>query len=64
MQCAVARSPKVCISAHGIQIPSLLDLGSDVTLLRQAYFEKHILPKIQEVTGEKDKAHQLFHLTH
>ena len=34
MQRAVARSPKVCISAHGIQIPSLLDLGSDVMLLR------------------------------
>ena len=62
MQCAVARSPEVCISAHGIQIPSLLDLGSDVTLLRQAYFEKHLLPKIQEVTGEKAEAHQLFHL--
>ena len=42
MQCAVARSPKVCISAHGIQIPPLLDLGSDVMLLRQAYFEKNI----------------------
>ena len=63
MQRAVARSPKVCISAHGIQIPSLLDLGSDVTLLRQAYFEKHLLPKIKEATGEKAKAHQLFHLT-
>ena len=51
MQRAVARSPKVCINAHGIQIPSLLDLGSDVMLLRQAYFEKHL------------SAHQLFHLT-
>ena len=40
MQCAVARSPKACISAHGIQIPSLLDSGSDVMLLRQSYFEK------------------------
>ena len=63
MQHAVARSPKVCISAHGIQIPSLLDLGSDVTLLRQAYFEKHLLPKIQVAAGEKAKAHQPFHLT-
>ena len=62
MQCAVARSPKVSISAHGIQIPSLLDSGSDVMLLRQAYFEKHLLSKIQVVTGEKAKAHQLFHL--
>ena len=28
MQCAVAKFPKVCISAHGIQIPSLLDSSS------------------------------------
>ena len=63
MQHAVVRSPKVCISAHRIQIPSLLDSGSDVTLLRQAYFEKHLLPKIQVATGEKAEAHQLFHLT-
>ena len=51
----------MCISAHGIQIPSLLDSGSDVMLLRQSYFEKH-LPKIQAVTSEKTEAHQLFHL--
>ena len=63
IQHAVARSPKVCISAHGIQIPSLLDLGSDVMLLRQSYFQKHLLPKIQVVTSEKANAHQLFHLT-
>ena len=62
MQHAVARSPKVCISAHGIQIPSLLDLGSEVMLLRQSYFEKHLLPKIQVATSEKADAHQLFHL--
>ena len=63
MQLAVARSPKVCISAHGIPIPSLLDSDSDVMLLRQSYFEKHLLPKIQVVTSEKAKAHQLFQLT-
>ena len=62
MQCAVARIPKVCINAHGIQIPSLLDSGSEVRLLRQSYFEKHLLPKIQVVTSEEAKAHQLFHL--
>ena len=33
MQLAVAKYPKVCISAHGIQIPSLLDFRSEVTLL-------------------------------
>ena len=63
MQCVVAKSPKVSISAHGIQIPSLLDLGNEVTLPRQSYFEQHLLPKIQATTSEKAKAHQLFHLT-
>ena len=63
MQCAVAKSPKVCISARGIQIPSLLDSGSEVMLLRQSYFEKHLLPKIQAIASEKAEAHQLFHLT-
>ena len=53
----------MCISAHGIQIPSLLDLSSDVMLLRQSYCEKHLLPKIQAATSEKAEAHQLFHLT-
>ena len=33
-----------------------------MTLLRQSYFEKHLLPKIQAATGEKSEAHQLFHL--
>ena len=63
MQHAVAKCPKVCISAHGIQIPSLLDSGSEVTLLRQSYFDQHILPKIKLATGEKADAHCLFRLT-
>ena len=63
MQHAVAKCPKVCINAHGIQIPSLLDSGSEVTLLRQLYFEQHILPKIKLATGEKADAHCLFKLT-
>ena len=53
MQHAVAKCPKVCISAHGIQIPSLLDSGSEVTLLRQLYFDQHILPKIKLAMGEQ-----------
>ena len=53
MQHAVAKCPKVSISAHGIQIPSLLDSSSEVTLLWQSYFDQHILPKIKLATGEK-----------
>ena len=63
MQCAVAKSPKESISAYGIQIPSLLDLGGEVMLLRQSYFNQHLLPKIRGVASEKAKAHQLFNLT-
>ena len=55
--------PKVCISACGIQIPSLLDSGSEVTLLQQLYFNKHILPKIKLAMGEKADTHTLFKLT-
>ena len=63
MQCAVAKSCKVSIIAYGIQIPSLLDLGSEVMLLRQSDFNPHLLAKIKVATSEKAKAHQLFNLT-
>ena len=63
MQCAVAKCPKVCIGAHGIKIPSLLDYGSEMTLLLQSYFNKYILPKIKLATGEKADVHTLFKLT-
>ena len=62
MQCAVAKSPKVSISAYGIQIPSLLDLGSEVMLLKQSYFDQYLLPKIKVATSEMAEAHQLFNL--
>ena len=52
----------MCISAHGIQILSLLDSGSEVTLLWQLYFDQHILPKIKPATGEKADTHNLFKL--
>ena len=63
MQHAVSKSPKVSISAYGIQIPSLLDSGSEVMLLRQSYFDQPLLPKIKVATSEKAKAHQLFNLS-
>ena len=63
MQHAVAKCPKVCISAHRIQIPSLLDSGSEVTLLWQSYFDQHKQPKIKLATGEKANTHCLFKLT-
>ena len=63
MQHAVAKSPKVSISAYGIQIPSLMDSGSEVMLIRQSYFDQHLLPKIKLATCEKADTHKLFNLT-
>ena len=57
------KNPKVCISVHVIQIPSLLDSGSEVTLLQQSYFNKHILARIKLATVEKAVTHTLFKLT-
>ena len=51
MQCAVAKWPRVSISAvfpHGIQISSLLDSCSNMILLRQSYFKQHLLLKIKK----------------
>ena len=44
-------------------IPSLLDSGSQVTLICQSFFQQEILPHIKPSDGEKAKAHQLFQLT-
>ena len=63
IQHAVARSPKVSISAYGIQIPSLLDSGSEVVVLRQSYFDQYLLPKIKSAMSEKADTNQLFNLT-
>ena len=45
------------------RIPSLLDSGSQVTLIHQSYFEWKILPHIRPPGGEKAETHQLFQLT-
>ena len=45
------------------RIPSLLDSGSQATLICQSYFEWEILPYIIPSSGEKAEAHQLFQLT-
>ena len=63
MQPAVAKCPKISISSKGVQIPSLLDWGSEVSLIWYSHFEEHLLSKIEAPTGEKSDAHILFNLT-
>ena len=55
-------APRCASVRMEIQISSLLDAGSKVTLLWQSYFDKHILPKNKLATGEKASAHTLFKL--
>ena len=63
VQQVVAKFPKISIASMGVQVPSLLDSGSDVSLIRYSYFKEHLLPKIEMPTGEKSDAHILFNLT-
>ena len=63
MQQAVAKCPKISISSKVVQIPSLLDSGSEVSLISYSYFKEHGLPKIEAPMGKKSKAHTLFNLT-
>ena len=63
MQQAVTKCPKVSISSKGVQISSLLDSGSEVSLIHQSYFKEHLMPKIETPMGEKADAHILFNCT-
>ena len=63
MQRAVATCLKVNMGCRRKRIPSLLDSGSQVTLICQSFFEQEILSHIQPSDGEKAEAHQLFQLT-
>ena len=63
MQQGVAKCPKISISSMGVQIPSLLDSGSEVLLIHYSHFKEHLLPKIEDPIGEKSEVHILFNLT-
>ena len=63
MQRAVATCPKVNMGCGRKRIPSLLDSGSQVTLICQSFLEQEILPHIQPSDGQKAEAYQLFQLT-
>ena len=63
MQRAVAKCPRVCISAHGIQISSLLDSGQRGYTALAVIFWPAYPAKIKLATGEKADTHCLFKLT-
>ena len=47
----------------GLKVPSFLDSGSMVMLIREAYFNKHILPLLRGSVDELAEAHSLFRLS-
>ena len=47
----------------GLKVPSLLDSGSMVMLIHEAYFNKHILPMLRGSVEELAEAHSLFRLS-
>ena len=63
MQQAVAKCSKISIASMGVQIPSLLDSGSEESLIRYSYLKEHMLLKIETPMSEKSDAHVLFNLT-
>ena len=63
MKRAVSMCPTVNLNVQGKEVPSLMDLGSMVTLVREGYFEKNILPVLKTLPGELSEAHSLFKLS-
>ena len=63
MQRAISNCPSVTLDVQGKGAPSLLDLGSMVTLIWEEYFEKNILPLLKTSPGELTEAHSLFRLS-
>ena len=63
MERAVSQCPAVPMDLLGRQVPSLLDSGSMVTLIREGYFVKHIQPLLNKSSSKMAEAHSLFWLS-
>ena len=60
---AVSQCPSIIMEFLGLKVPSLLDSGSMVMLIREAYFNKHILPLLHGTVEELAEAHSLLCLS-
>lgn len=60
---AVSQCPSVSIELMGLKVPSLLDLGSMVTLVHEGYFTRNILPLLKGLVADMTEAHLLFWLS-
>ena len=62
MEQAVAPCPEIIMSIKGHRIRALLDMGSEVTLINESYYNEHIQHLIPTVEQDQLNAHNLFNL--
>ena len=62
MQQAVAPCPEIVMSIKGKPTRSLLDSGSEVTLVNESYYREHIEHRLLPSSGSYNNSHNLFSL--
>ena len=62
MQQAVAPCPEIIMSIKGKPTRSLLDSGSEVTLVNESYYKEHIEHRLLPSSGLYNNLHNLFNL--
>ena len=62
MQQAVAPCPEITMSIKGKPNRSLLDSGSEVTLINESYYKEHIEHRLLPPSGLYNNSHNLFSL--
>ena len=62
MQQAVAPCPEIIMSVKGKPTRSLLDSGSEVTLINESYCKEHIEHRLVPSSGSYNNSHNLFSL--
>ena len=62
MQQAVAPCPENVMSIKGKPTRSLLDSGSEVTLVNESYYREHIEHRLLPSSGSYNNSHNLFSL--
>ena len=62
MQQAVAPCPEIVMSIKGKPTRSLLDSGSEVTLVNKSYYKEHIEHRLLPSSGSYNNSHNLFSL--
>ena len=60
MQRAALQCPAIPMDLLGRKVPSLLDSGSMVMLIREGYFTKNIQPLLNKSSSKLAEAHSMF----